>query len=80
MSAIKSSPSRPRMSLQPMLMIGRSECTRVAILNATLKFIWSHPFRDITVNSLMASTGLGRFAFYPYSKDLHDVIRNEQLI
>ncbi len=80
MSAIKSSPSRPRMSPQPMPMIGSSACTRAAILNATLQFIRSHPFRDMTVNSLMASAGLGRSAFYQYFKDLHEVIRNEQVI
>ena len=54
--------------------IGKSERTRAAILDAALQFIWSHPFRDLTVNSLMASTGLSRSAFYQYFKDLHDLM------
>ena len=68
------------MSPQPQPRIGKSERTRAEILNSALEFIWSHPFRDLTVDSLMASTGLSRSAFYPYFKDLHEVIRNEQLI
>ena len=61
-------------SPQPSLKIGKSEHTRTAILNAALDFIWSHPFRDLTVQSLMASTGVGRSAFYQYFKDLHEVM------
>ena len=54
--------------------IGKSERTRTAILDAALEFIWSHPFRDMTVNSLMAATGLSRSAFYQYFEDLHDLM------
>ena len=61
-------------SPQPSLKIGKSEHTRTAILNAALDSIWSHPFRDLTVQSLMASTGVGRSAFYQYFKDLHEVM------
>ena len=43
-------------------------------MNAALDFIWSRPFRDMTVNSLMAPTGVGRSAFYQYFKDLHEVM------
>lgn len=74
MSDIKASSSRPRMSPQPVPRIGKSERTRAAILDAALEFIWSHPFRDMTVNALMASTGLSRSAFYQYFKDLHEVM------
>ena len=56
--------------------IGKSERTRAAILDAALQFIWSHPFRDLTVNSLMASTGLSRSAFYQYFNDLHDLMES----
>jgi AcrR family transcriptional regulator len=56
--------------------IGKSARTRATILNAALDFIWSHPFRDMTVNSLMASTGLSRSAFYQYCKDLHDLMES----
>jgi TetR/AcrR family transcriptional regulator, ethionamide resistance regulator len=74
MSETKQSASPLYVSPQPIPKIGRSERTRAAILNAALDFIWSHPFRDMTVNSLMASTGVGRSAFYQYFKDLHDLM------
>ena len=34
----------------------------------------SHPFRDMTVNVLMAPTGLSRSAFYQYFNDLHGLM------
>src|SRR5210317_492400 len=74
MSEIKQSPSPLRVNPQPSLKIGKSERTRAAILNAALDFIWSHPFRDMTVSSLMDSTGVGRSAFYQYFKDLYEVM------
>jgi AcrR family transcriptional regulator len=64
------------MSPQPVSRVGRSERTRAAILNATLDFIWSHPFRDMTVSALMDSTGLSRSAFYQYFKDVHEVMES----
>ena len=67
-------PSPLHLNPQPTLKIGKSERTRTAILNAALDFIWTHPFRDMTVNSLMAPTGVGRSAFYQYFKDLHEVM------
>ncbi len=71
---MKNSSSPVQVSPQPSLKIGKSERTRAAILNAALDFIWTHPFRDMTVNSLMARTGVGRSAFYQYFKDLHEVM------
>ena len=59
---------------QPVPRIGKSERTRAAILNAALDFLWSHPFRDMTVASLMTSTGVSRSAFYQYFNDLHEVM------
>ena len=54
--------------------IGKAERTRAAILNAALDFLWTHPFRDMTVNGLMEPTGAGRSAFYRYFKDVHEVM------
>jgi AcrR family transcriptional regulator len=54
--------------------IRKSDRTRAAILNAALDFIWMHPFRNMTVSSLMAATGVSRPAFYQYFKDLHQVM------
>jgi len=74
MSDFKQSRSRPRVAPEPRPRIGKSERTRAAILDAALEFIWSHPFRDMTVNALMTSTGLSRSAFYQYFDDLHDLM------
>jgi AcrR family transcriptional regulator len=52
----------------------KSDRTRAAILNAALEFIWSRPFREMTVNSLMASTNLSRSAFYQYFTDIHKLM------
>ena len=76
MSDFKQSRSRPRVAPEPRPRIGKSERTRAAILDAALEFIWSHPFRDMTVNSLMTSTGLSRSAFYQYFKDVHEVMES----
>jgi AcrR family transcriptional regulator len=61
---------------QPVPKIVKSERTRAAILDAALEFIWSHPFRDMTVDSLMTSIGLSRSAFYQYFNDLHDLMES----
>ena len=74
MSEIEKSLSSLRMSPQPTLKIGKAERTRATILNAALDLIWSHPFRDMTVSSLMASTGVSRSAFYQYFNDLHELM------
>ena len=74
MSDYNKSSTPLRVKPQPIARIGKSERTRAAVLNAALDFIWSNPFRDMTVNALMATTGLSRSAFYQYFKDLHDLM------
>jgi len=74
MSEMKQSPYRLRVDLKPAHRIVKSDRTRAAILNAALKFVWSRPFRDMTVNSLMASTDLSRSAFYQYFEDIHKMM------
>ena len=76
MSNTKQSFSPLHVSPQPSIKIGKSERTRAEILNAALDFIWSHPFRDMTVNLVMTPTGAGRSAFYQYFKDLHDLMES----
>jgi len=71
---MKPSSSRLRVIPQPALRITKSDRTRAAILNAALDFIWSRPFREMTVNSLMASTDLSRSAFYQYFEDIHKMM------
>ena len=52
----------------------KSERTRIAILNAALEFLWTQPFREMTVAQLMSIAGVSRSAFYQYFKDLHDLM------
>ena len=59
---------------QPSVKISKSERTRAAILNSGMDFLWTHPFRDMTVQSLMTPTGASRSAFYRYFKDLHELM------
>ena len=52
----------------------KSERTRQSILDAALKFLWTHPFRELTVGELMSLAGTSRSAFYSYFEDLHDLM------
>jgi AcrR family transcriptional regulator len=52
----------------------KSDKTRAAILNGALEFLWTQPFREMTVAELMSITGVGRSAFYQYFKDLHELM------
>ena len=74
MSRPKKSRSPLRVSPQPTSTVDQSERTRAAILNAALDFVWSHPFRDLTVSKLMAPTGVSRSCFYHHFNDLRHVI------
>ena len=74
-SEVKQSNKRKlRVDPKPVSRITKSDRTRAAILNAVLEFIWSRPFREMTVNSLMATTDLSRSAFYQYFDDIHKVM------
>ena len=74
MSETDRSSSRLRATPQPAPKVGKSERTRAAILDAAFAFIWSRPFREMTVSSLMAPTGISRSAFYQYFNDLHELM------
>jgi AcrR family transcriptional regulator len=52
----------------------KSVRTRAAILNGALEFLWTQPFREMTVAELMTITGVGRSAFYQYFTDLHELM------
>ena len=52
----------------------KSERTRQAILDNALEFLWTHPFRDLSVSQLMALTAISRPAFYQYFADLHELM------
>lgn len=74
MSDTNSLTSPLRVHPKAVLKIEKSERTRAAILNSALDFVWTRPFREMTVNLLMAPTGVGRSAFYQYFEDLHEVM------
>lgn len=73
MSDIDQPPLRVRP--QPVSKIGKAERTRAAILDAALGFLWSRPFREMTVSRLMESTGMSRSAFYQYFSGLHELMQ-----
>ena len=53
---------------------GKGDRTKLAIVNAALEFLWSHPFREMNVSVLMSKTGIARSAFYQYFDDLHQLM------
>jgi len=65
---------RPVIQPEPIARIGTAERTRAEILDAAFEFLWSRPFRDMTVNVLMAMIPQGRTAFYKYFDDIHGVM------
>jgi len=67
-------PERLNAEPEPRLRIGRSERTRAEILDAAFEHLWSRPFRDMTVNSLMAMTSSTRSGFYRYFQDIHELM------
>ena len=74
MSDNKHSKSPLHVSPESVPTVSKSARTRAAILNAALDFLWSRPFREMTIASLMAQTDVGRSAFYQYFKDLQEVM------
>jgi len=52
----------------------KSQRTRQAILDGALEFLWSRPFRELTVAELMSIAGASRPAFYQYFDDLHNLM------
>jgi AcrR family transcriptional regulator len=59
-----------RIALKEDVALRKSDKTRQAILDAALKYLWTHPYRDLTVNELMTMAGSSRSAFYRYYEDL----------
>ncbi len=45
------------------------------ILDATESFLRERPFRELTVEEVMARTGLSRPAFYAYFRDRYGLVR-----
>src|SRR3712207_7320235 len=52
----------------------RPEEAERAILSAARSFFEKRPFRELTVERVMARTGLSRPAFYTYFRDRYDLV------
>ena len=76
MSATEDPP--PLQWSQPAPKIGKAERTRAEILDATAAFLWSRPFREMTVGGVMDSTNSSRATFYQYFTGLHDLMHTLQ--
>ncbi len=50
------------------------EEAKALIQEAAKRFLWDRPFRELTVEKLMAETVLSRPSFYQYFTDVHDLI------
>jgi AcrR family transcriptional regulator len=76
MSKIDFSTARPHAEPEPSRGLRKSDRTKAQILDAALEFLWSNPFRDLTVVSLMASTPLARSTFYHYFEDVYEMMED----
>lgn len=76
MSEINETTSPLRVSARPSARITKSDRTRAAILNAALDFLWSHPFREMSIPLLMKSAGASRSTFYQYFDDRQAVMES----
>ena len=74
MSASKQSQIRRRNDPSQSSALRKSERTRQAILDSALDFLWTHPFRELTVGELMSLAGTSRSAFYQYFADLNELM------
>ncbi len=52
----------------------KPEAAESEILSAAENFLRDHPFREMTVDNVMARTGLSRPSFYEYFRDRSDLI------
>ena len=48
----------------------KSDRTQQAILDAALDYLWTQPYRSLTVNELMSKAGSSRSVFYRYYEDI----------
>jgi len=75
LSAMEEDSNRLRVNPKSVERIIKSDRTRAVILNAALEFVWSRPFREMSISSLMATTDISRSAFYQYFEDIHQLMK-----
>jgi len=62
--------NKPHITLKGKVEIRKSDRTQQSILDAALNYLWTQPYRNLTVSQLMSLTGNSRSAFYRYYEDL----------
>ena len=62
--------NKPKIILKSKAVFRKSDKTQQSILDAALDFLWTKPYRSLTVNELMTMAGSSRSAFYRYFDDL----------
>jgi AcrR family transcriptional regulator len=62
--------NKPKIILKSKAVFRKSDKTRQAILDAALDYLWTKPYRSLTVNELMSKAGSSRSVFYRYYDDL----------
>lgn len=61
---------KPQIVLKTKTTLRKSDRTQQSILDAALDYLWTKPYRSLTVNELMSKAGSSRSAFYRYYEDL----------
>ena len=61
---------KPQIVLKAKTTLRKSDRTQQSILDAALDYLWTQPYRSLTVNELMSKAGSSRSVFYRYYEDL----------
>ena len=61
---------KPVIVIKGQAKLRKSDRTQQSILDAALKFLWTNPYRKLTVNELMSLARSSRSVFYRYYADL----------
>jgi AcrR family transcriptional regulator len=62
--------NKPKIILKSKAVFRKSDKTQQSILDAALDYLWTKPYRSLTVSELMSKAGSSRSAFYRYYDDL----------
>ena len=61
---------KPQIVLKAKTTLRKSDRTQQSILDAALDYLWTQPYRSLTVSELMSKAGSSRSVFYRYYEDL----------
>lgn len=68
--------NKPKIILKSKAVFRKSDKTQKSILDAALDYLWTKPYRSLTVNELMSMAGSSRSAFYRYYDDLPNMMEH----